>query len=406
MPKIRKAYKVRLKTNTEIETKLTRFCGSARFVWNKSLSMHLERLASRQPILWYNELAYWLTLWKRSNEYSFLKECPSQVLQQKLRDLERAFREGFDRSQPLKRIPVFKKKGSGDGIRFPQGFKIDNRRIFLPRIGWVGFYKSFNIEGKVKNITVTKKGGKWYASIQVEQTIEIGKHPGDSEIGIDAGVKCFAAFSDGTMVEGIHSFRKHEDKLAREQRKLSRKKKGSHNWKKQKGKISRLHINIANVRSDFLHKLSIQISKNHATIYVEGLNIKNMSSSASGTVDSPGRNVKAKSGLNKSILDQGWFEFRRQLGYKLSRAGGRLVEVDYRYTSQTCSCCGHRAKENRKSQVEFKCSACGYEENADVNAAKNILTVGQTGIACQANRNSGRQQEPAGNHEGLLPIAS
>jgi len=151
MTKVQKAYKIRLKTNVEIETKLSRFCGSARFLWNKSLAMNLERLASRQPILWYNELAYWLTLWKRSDEYSFLKECPSQVLQQKLRDLERAFREGFDRSQPLKRIPVFKKKGSGDGIRFPQGFKIDNRRIFLPRIGWVGFYKSINIEGKVKN---------------------------------------------------------------------------------------------------------------------------------------------------------------------------------------------------------------------------------------------------------------
>jgi len=405
MPKIRKAYKVRLKTNTEIETKLSRFCGSVRFLWNKSLAMNLERLANRQPILWYNELAYWLTLWKQSVEYSFLKECPSQVLQQKLRDLDRAFRDGFDKSQPLKAIPVFKKKGLGDGIRFPQGVKLDNRRIFLPRMGWVGFYKSFNIEGKIKNITVSTKGGKWYASIQVEQTIEIGKHPCDTEIGIDAGVKCFAAFSDGTMVEGIHSFRKHENKLAREQRKLSRKKKGSSNWKKQKSKISRFHINIANVRSDFLHKLSTQISKNHAKVYVEGLNIKNMSSSASGTIDSPGRNVKAKSGLNKSILDQGWFEFKRQLCYKLSWEGGRLVEVDYRYTSQTCSCCGHRAKENRKSQAEFKCSACGYQENADVNAAKNILTVGQTEMACSANHISDRHQEPAGNREEVLPLA-
>jgi putative transposase len=160
MPKIRKAYKVRLKTNVEIETKLSRFCGSARFLWNKCLAMNVERLENTLPILWYNELAYWLILWKRSDEYSFLKECPSQVLQQKLIDLDRAFREGFDKSQPLKAKPVFKKKGSGDGIRFPQGFKIDNRRMFLPRIGWVGFYISFNIEGKVKNITVTTKGGK------------------------------------------------------------------------------------------------------------------------------------------------------------------------------------------------------------------------------------------------------
>ena len=406
MPKIRKAYKVRLKTNRDIETILARYCGSARFLWNKSLAMNLERLDKKQPMLWYTELAYWLTLWKRSEEYGFLKECPSQVLQQKLRDLEGAFRDCFDRDQPLKRLPVFKKKGRGEGIRFPQGFKIEGRRIFLPKIGWMGFHKSCNIEGKIKNITVTTRGGCWYASIQVEQTLDIGRHPCTSEIGVDAGIACFAAFSDGTKIEGVNSFRRHEDALAIEQRKLSRKKKGSGNWKKQKRKISRLHHTIANVRSDFLHKLSTEVCKNHARVYVEGLNIKNMSASARGTTEEPGINIKAKAGLNKSILDQGWHEFRRQLGYKLSWKGGELVEVDYRYTSQTCSCCGHRAKENRLSQAVFRCLACGYEENADVNAARNILTVGQTGMACRANRRSGRQQEPAGNREEVLPVAS
>ncbi len=378
--------------------------------------MNLERLEKRQGILWYNELAFWLTLWKRSEEYSFLAECPSQVLQQKLRDLERAFKDGFDRKQPLKRIPVFKRKGRGDGIRFPQGFKIDNQRIFLPKIGWVGFYKSQEISGKVKNITVSKKGLNWYASIQVEQRIEIGKHPSDTEIGIDAGIDCFAAFSDGIMVKGVNSFRKHEDRLAREQRKLFRKKKGSENWKKQKKKISRLHHTIANVRSDFLHKLSTETCKNHAKVYVERLNIKGMSTSARGSIEEPGRNIRAKAGLNKSILDQGWFEFRRQLGYKLFWKGGELVEVDYRYTSQRCSGCGHTAKKNRPSQAVFRCLACGHEENADVNrsvaelgeanAAKNILTIGQTGMACESNRSSGRKQEPAENREGVLPMAS
>ena len=236
--------------------------------------------------------------------------------------------------------------------------------------------------------------------------LEIGQHPSDSEIGIDAGVKCFAAFSDGTMVQGVNSFRNHEDRLAREQRKLSRKQKGSQNWKRQKKRISRLHHTIANVRQDFLHKLSTEISKTQARVYVEGLQIKNMSSSARGTIGQPGRMVKAKSGLNKSILDQGWFEFRKQLEYKLLWKGGSLVEVDYRYTSQTCSCCGCRAKENRKSQAVFRCQACGHQENADINAAKNILTVGQTGLTCQANRVGGRQQEPAGNREGVLSRAS
>jgi len=405
MLKVRKAYKVRLKTNNNIENKLVQYCGSSRFLWNKSLAMNLERLEKRQPILWYNELAYWLTVWKRSEEYGFLKECPSQVLQQKLKDLERAFKDCFDKSQPLKRTPVFKKRGLNDGIRFPQGFKIDNRRIFLPKIGWVGFHKSCEITGTVKNITITTRGGKWYASIQVEQMIEIGKHPSVSEIGIDAGIQCFAAFSDGTLVKGVNSFRKHEERLAGEQRKLSRKKKSSENWKKQKRKISKLHHTIANVRSDFLHKLSTDISENQAKVYVEGLQIKNMSASAKGSIEEPGRNVKAKSGLNKSILDQGWFEFRRQLDYKLAWKGGMLSEVNPRHTSQQCSCCGHTAKENRVSQDVFRCQVCGHEENADVNAAKNILTVGQTGMACQANRSSGRQQEPAGIREIVLPQA-
>jgi len=351
--------------------------------------MNLERLENKQKILWYHEMAFWLTFWKQSDEYGFLKECPSQVLQQKLKDLERAFKDCFDRNQPLKRTPVFKKRGLNDGIRFPQGFKLDNRRIFLPKIGWIGFHKSCDISGTVKNITITNRGGKWFASIQVEQMVEIGKHPSDSEIGIDAGIKCFVALSDGTLIEGVHSFRRHEERLAREQRR----------------KISKLHHKIANVRSDFLHKLSTDISKSHAKVFLEELQIKNMSSSAKGSIEEHGRRVKAKSGLNKSILDQGWFEFRRQLNYKLLWMGGMLAEVNPRHTSQQCSCCDHTAKENRLPQDVFRCQLCGYEENADINAAKNILTVGQTGMACQANRNSGRQQESAGNRKKVLPLA-
>ena len=110
--------------------------------------------------------------------------------------------------------------------------------------------------------------------------------------------------------------------------------------------------------------------------------------------------------LNKSILDQGWFEFKRQLNYKLDWKGGSLQEVDFRYTSQKCSTCGYTEQRNRESQCEFVCLVCGLEINADVNAAKNILTVGQTGLACGSNRKSGRKQEPAGNRKGVLPMAS
>ena len=181
---------------------------------------------------------------------------------------------------------------------------------------------------------------------------------------------------------------------------------GSNNWKKQRRKIAKLHHTIANVRQDFLHKQSTVISKNHAKVFVEKLQIKNMSASAKGSNQEPGKNVKAKAGLNKSILDQGWFELRRQLNYKLFWKGGMLAEVNPRNTSQQCSDCGHLEKENRISQEVFRCKACGHEEHADINAAKNIKTVGQTGMACQANRISGRQQEPAGTREEVLPVAS
>ena len=406
MPNIRKAYKFRLKTNDEQDRLLHTFCGHARFVWNKALVLNLERLSAKQNMLWYGELDYWTKLWKKSDEYGFLKELPSQVLQQKIKDLEKAFKDGFDKNQPLKKMPVKKKRFVDDSIRFPQGFKIDNRRIFLPKLGWVGFHKSCEIQGKPKNITVSRKGKHWYASVQVEQTIEIVHQNTWPEVGIDMGISCFVALSDGTMEQGVNSFRNHEKKLSKEQRKLSRKQKGSNNWKKQKDKINRLHIRIADVRNDYLHKLSTQISKNHAVVYVEALKVRNMSASAKGTIKEPGRMVKQKSGLNKSILDQGWGEFRRQLEYKLKWNGGKLVEVDPKYTSQQCSCCGYTHKENRPSQANFICMECGYSENADINAAKNILTLGQRGMACQANRIGGRQQEPAGNRKVVLPKAS
>ena len=138
----------RLKTNDEIESKLSKFCGSSRFLWNKALSMNLERLEKGQGILWYNELAFWLTLWKRSEEYSFLAECPSQVLQQKLRDLERAFRDCFDKKQPLKRLPVFKRKGRGDNIRFPRGSRLTTEGYFCLKSVGQAFTKARRFPGE------------------------------------------------------------------------------------------------------------------------------------------------------------------------------------------------------------------------------------------------------------------
>ncbi|MGY4674351.1 RNA-guided endonuclease InsQ/TnpB family protein, partial [Ursidibacter arcticus] len=161
------------------------------------------------------------------------------------------------------------------------------------------------------------------------------------------------------------------------QRQLKNKVKFSQNWQKLKAKIAKLHHKIANCRKDFLHQTSSKINKNHAMIYVEDLQVSNMSKSAKGTAEEHGKNVAAKSGLNRAILDQSWFEFRRQLGYKTQWQGGFLVAVPPQNTSRICPCCSHTAKENRQTQADFECVECGYTENADVVGALNVLARGR-----------------------------
>ena len=176
----------------------------------------------------------------------------------------------------------------------------------------------------------------------------------------------------------------HQLKLARLQRKLAKKTKFSNNWRKIKQKIARVHTKIANIRKDFLHKLSTTISKNHAMVAVEDLKVSNMSRSVKGTIDKPGSNVKSKSGLNKSIPDQGWSMFVDMLEYKLDWNGGILVKVDPKYTSQQCPECQHTSKENRQTQSHFECVSCGYSNNADKVGAINILERGHSLLASGA----------------------
>ena len=133
---IRKAYKYRLNTNAETEQIMSQYAGNCRFLWNKALGLNLHYLENKQPILWYQELDWFSKLWKKSDDYEFLKLSPAQTLQQTLKQLERAFKDAFDKKQPLKKIPTFKKRGDRDSFSFPQGFKIEGRRVFLPKIGW------------------------------------------------------------------------------------------------------------------------------------------------------------------------------------------------------------------------------------------------------------------------------
>lgn len=275
-----------------------------------------------------------------------------------------------------------KKRGLHDSFRYPQGVKIEGNQVYLPKIGWLRFRKSREITGKLKNTTVSRQGKHWFVSFQVEMEVLEPIHPKTSDLGIDLGIKKFAACSNGDEIKPLNSFKSLAGKLAKEQKSLARKKKFGANWKKQKQKITKTHIKIANARKDFLHKSSSDLSKNHARIFLEDLKISNMSKSAKGTKETPGKNVKAKSGLNRSILDQGWSEFSRQLKYKLKWLGGNLVLVNPKNTSRKCPECGYISKENRKTQAIFRCLECGYKKNADFNAARNILEAGRALLAC------------------------
>ena len=280
--------------------------------------------------------------------------------------------------------PRFKKRGQNDAFRYPQGVKLDqtNNRISLPKLGWIRYRNSREVIGEVKNVTVSQSCGKWYVSIQTEYEVTTPVHKAGSMVGLDAGVTKLATISDGTVYQPVNSFKANQRKLAKLQRQLRRKVKFSANWKKQKRKIQRLHTHIANIRKDYLHKTTTEISKNHAIIIIEDLKVSNLSKSAKGTAEQHGRNVKAKSGLNRSILDQGWYEMRRQLEYKPLWRGGQVLVINSAYTSQKCACCGHTAKENRQSRSRFECLACGYKENADINGARNILAAGHAVLAC------------------------
>lgn len=271
-----------------------------------------------------------------------------------------------------------------------------NNRISLPKLGWIRYRNSREVIGEVKNVTVIQSCGKWYVSIQTEYEVPEQVHKAASMVGLDAGVTKLATLSDGTVYQPVNSFKASQRKLAMLQRQLSRKVKFSASWQKQKKKIQRLHSHIANIRRDYLHKVTSEISKNHAMIVIEDLKVSNMSKSAKGTAERPGRNIRAKSGLNRSILDQGWYEMRRQLEYKQLWRGGQVLAVPPAYTSQRCACCGHTAKENRLSQSKFRCQACGYTANADVNGARNILAAGHAVLACGEMVQSGRplKQEP------------
>ena len=387
------AFKYELMPTCEQERNMRRFAGSCRFVFNRALALQKERYEQGEEKLGYAGLCKLLTEWRNGPETPWLVDAPVHPLQQTLKDLERAYANFFAKRA---NFPRFKKKGQHDSFRYPdpKQIKLDqaNSRIFLPKLGWVRYRNSREVLGTVKNVTVSQSCGKWFVSIQTEREIQAPVPKATRAVGIDMGVTRFATLSDGTFYAPLNSFKRHEDRLRKAQQAMSRKTKFSNNWKKAKARVQRIHFRIGNARRDYLHKSTTAISQNHAMVCIEDLQVRNMSKSAAGTTEQPGKHVRAKSGLNKAILDQGWFEFRRQLDHKLAWAGGHLIVVPPQNTSRTCPACGHVSADNRQTQARFLCVECGFEENADLVGAINILRAGHAHCACEV---SGAAMPPA-----------
>ncbi len=390
------AFKFELQPDGELERDMFRISGACRFVFNKALALQKENHEAEHPFISYVSMAKQLTQWRNSQETPWLKEAPCHPLQHALKDLDKAFKNLFAKRADF---PRFKRKGTHIGFRFPDPtqIKLDqaNSRIFLPKLGWIRYRKSREVLGELRNVTVTKSGKKWFISIQTERTV-IPNRTATTAIGIDVGITRFATFSDGSYVAPLNSFKKHQLRLRRYQRRLSKKVKFSSNWKKEKVKVQKVHIDIANARKDFLHKITTTISKNHALVCVEDLQVKRMSKTAAGTIEQPGKGVRQKSCLNRSILDQSWAMFRSQLEYKLQLNGGMLLAVAPHNTSRSCPACHHVSEYNRKTQSKFECVHCRYKNHADAVGAINVVERGLRLLACGEKVHLGRskKQEP------------
>ena len=408
------AFQFRLEPNGEQQRLMHQFAGCCRFVYNRALALQEERHAAGQPPLGYSKRCAVLKQWKADPDMVWLNAADSQILQQTLKDLGRAYTNFFEQRAEH---PTFKKKGcSLESFRYPPRVQLDqgNRRVYLPKIGWVRYRNSRAVEGAIKNVTVSRRADHWMVSIQTEREVDMPLPVTTSAVGIDVGVARFATLSDGSFIAPRNRFKPHEEALRKAQQAMSRKVKFSRNWIKAKAKVQRLQARIANVRRDFLHQTSTTISQNHALVIIEDLKVSNMTASAAGTLEQPGKRVRQKAGLNKAILDQGWGTFRRQLDYKLAWNGAHLIAVPPHHTSQTCPVCGHVSAENRQTQARFACVVCGYENHADVVGAINIRArgmqqlrdegqdtadasagcFGTARIACEVSLVRGQQQEP------------
>jgi putative transposase len=363
MSEILKAYKFRIYPDKEQQTKLNQTFGCVRVLWNH-LVANFNSYGTEEYQEKYSEKEI-----KSNPDLFFLKDVSAASLQQKRMDFNETKSQFFNKTRKVKLGRMkFKKKSNKQSYRLPnQKFKLDqdNSLIQLEKIGKVKVVLDRKIKGDFRSVTVSKTPtNKYYVSILVKTSVNLLPSTGNM-VGIDVGLKDLFILSNGIVANNPRWFRESQSKLAKAQKHLSRKKRGSARYEKQRLKVARIHEKIANQRSYFTHNMSSSLIKNFDVIVTEDLNIAGLK----------------KTNLGKSISDAGWSEFIRQLDYKSQWYGKIFVKIDRFYpSSQICSSCGHKDGKKSLDIREWTCSNCGIKHDRDSNAANNILVKGYSDL--------------------------
>jgi transposase len=363
----------RIEPSREQEEVLLRHCSDARYVWNLAVEQHAWWHPGRASAPGYLEQCRQLTQARADNPW--LAAGSQTVQQQALRDFGQAMQSFFVGTH---RRPGWRKAGRNEGFRVvgQRGRQWDVRRLSrhwgevrIPKTGWVRFHWSRQVPADAKSFRVARdRAGRWHiAFVSIPGPVK-GPETGEA-VGIDRGVTVSAALSTGEMLHCPGLSPREVGRLRRLERRLAKAKRGSNRRGKAKLQVARLKARESDRRRDWCEKVSTDIARRFDVIRVEDLKITNMTRSAKGTIEKPGRNVRQKAGLNRGISRSGWGLLVRRLEDK---APGRVEKIHPAYTSQCCSACGHVASESRESQALFRCAACNYTANADVNAARNI----------------------------------
>ena len=360
---IKRAYRFRFYPTPEQEQILARTFGCARFAYNHMLRLRSDAWMQRQERVGYHETSAALTALKKTPEHAWLNEVSSVPVQQALRHLQTAFTNFWAKRA---RYPQFKRKDGPQSAEYTtSAFKLDGQTLKLAKMEEplaVRWSRQLPKAAKVTTVTVSRDAsGRYFVSMLCDDVVA-AKPAVAAKVGIDLGLSHFAILSTGEKVAAPNTFRKNEAKLAKLQRRLAKKTKGSNRRRKAKLKVAKLHAKIADSRRDFLHKLSTRLVNENQVIAVESLSVSNMQKNRC---------------LSKSIADAGWSEFLRQLEYKAGWYGRELVGIDKWYpSSKRCSDCGYTAPKMPLNVRQWTCPECGSIHDRDVNAARNVLAAG------------------------------